>query len=118
MSGTGKATGEAPALVALGVGANVARSSSAESALPPTPEAEAEAEATVVALVSKQTFTLYIRGAMRTFDAGSVIDDPLLMADVLAARAPVEQVTDAEDMLQCPHCRRFFTVALAVAQED
>ncbi len=121
MSGVlpGKAAGVAPAPAVLGVGAKVAdvlasSPSNTRPAPPPTPDEPAGP----IALVAKRTFSLAIRGATRTFESGAVIDDPLLMQDVLAARAPVESVQDEEDLLQCPHCRRFFTVALAVERED
>lgn len=69
-------------------------------------------------LIAKQDFQIMLGASLLGFIGGQVIRDELLISRLLALQAPVESVVSAEDLLQCPHCRKFFTVRLAVAAED
>jgi hypothetical protein len=69
-------------------------------------------------LVVKREFRQTIGSAFETFKAGAVIENPLLERELLRTNSPVEVVVDNSDLIQCPHCKRKFTVRQAVAEED
>ncbi len=68
-------------------------------------------------IVVQRTFTEQIGSVLMTFEAGRVIDDPVLGKMLLEGGGPVLEVAGREDLVTCPHCRRAFTVQAAVAAE-
>lgn len=68
-------------------------------------------------LVVERAFSQQVNHAFMHFPAGKVIEDPVLEGVLLLSRAPVQEVVLKADLLQCPHCRKLFTVKQAVAQE-
>jgi len=69
-------------------------------------------------IVVKEDFRLQVGPALETFRAGLVVKDEQLARVLLAAHVPVEEVDEDDTLVQCPHCRRHFTVTHAVAAED
>ena len=68
-------------------------------------------------IVVYRSFTQQVGLSLLHFEAGSVIEDEVLCKKLLASNSPVTEVTNSDDLIQCPHCRRTFTVAHAVAGE-
>jgi hypothetical protein len=69
-------------------------------------------------LVTRKDFAQQVGASFLSFERGRVIENEQLEATLLAAGAPVDKVLDMEDLVQCPHCKRKFTVAHAVEEED
>ena len=69
-------------------------------------------------LVVSKDFNQQVGGTFLSFKAGKVLVDQGLEAELLRTKAPVVEVQHSADLVQCPHCRRQFTLRQAVAAED
>lgn len=108
---------QAPAARPTGAGvrAPAAVSSPAGEAqrLPPSPEA-----GPVLGAVAKRDFSVQLGVAFRSFAAGEMVTDRVLVEALIVAQAPIDVVRDQEDLIQCPHCKRMLTINMAVGAED
>ena len=69
-------------------------------------------------LVIVRDFSQQVGPTFLPFRAGEVIENRGLELELLRSKAPVVEVRDRIDLIQCPHCRRKFTVGQAVDSED
>lgn len=69
-----------------------------------------------MAIVITKSFSAQISGTFLSFEAGQLITSDELEKELVKQNTPVA-VVKLEDIIQCPHCLRAFTVEQAVAQE-
>jgi hypothetical protein len=68
-------------------------------------------------IVVERSFNAQVGTALMPFEAGRVIEDAVLEKVLLENGSPVTLVSGKSDLIACPHCRRAFTIAKAVAEE-
>ena len=69
-------------------------------------------------LVVTKAFDQQVGPVFLSFPAGKVIEDEVLEEALLTSAAPVVKVGAEADLIQCPHCKRKFTIRQAVDGED
>ena len=69
-------------------------------------------------LLVVKSFSQQFGSSLLSFQAGAQIGDPVLEEELMRTGAPVQKVKESADLIQCPHCKRKFTVRQAVDGED
>jgi hypothetical protein len=63
---------------------------------------------------AEKDFGIGVRGSSLRFRKGQVIENPVIVADLLSARAPIRLIDENDgDTVICPHCRAAFDRKLA-----
>lgn len=68
--------------------------------------------------IAERTFRQMVNGSTVNYEQGTVLDDEIVIATLLAQHAPITEVKDESDLGVCPHCGKSFSIrAQAGARE-
>ena len=81
-----------------------------------TPEGEALTDRPILAVLAVEEFACNIGLSLHRFFAGQLISNLVLVMELIAQKAPVLEVFDFQDVVCCPHCGRYSTDSMLIAE--
>jgi hypothetical protein len=75
-------------------------------------ETAAAGDERILGLIVLEAYTAPFGAALLSFYAGERVTDPVKVIKLIELRAPVAEFYNEDDVIACPHCSRWSTIAM------